>query len=118
RMAERLKLSKGWLSKMLRVAALPDTIVAAFASPGDVQLKGGYALAQALDDRTDAAVIGGEAKALVREQQQRRDKGLPPIPAADVLRRLIDAPKRGHEAKDRFVWTTPHGRVAVTAQTI
>lgn len=118
RMAERLKLSKGWLSKMLRVAALPDTIVAAFASPGDVQLKGGYALAQALDDRTDAAVIGGEAKALVREQQQRRDKGLPPIPAADVLRRLIDAPKRGQEAKDRFVWTTPHGRVAVTAQTI
>ncbi|KQM75804.1 chromosome partitioning protein ParB [Sphingomonas sp. Leaf22] len=118
RMADRLKLSKGWLSKMLRVAALPDPIVAAFASPGDVQLKGGYALAQALDDRADAAVIGGEAKVLAREQQHRREKGLPPIPAADVLRRLIDAPKRGQEAKDRFVWTTPHGRVAVTAQTI
>ncbi|KQN90372.1 chromosome partitioning protein ParB [Sphingomonas sp. Leaf67] len=118
RMADRLKLSKGWLSKMLRVAALPDPIVAAFASPGDVQLKGGYALAQALDDRADAAVIGGEAKVLAREQQHRRDKGLPPIATADVLRRLIDAPKRGKETKDRFVWTTPHGRVAVTAQTI
>jgi ParB family chromosome partitioning protein len=32
RMAERLKLSKGWLSKMLKVAALPDDVVAAFAS--------------------------------------------------------------------------------------
>ena len=32
RMAERLKLSKGWLSKMLTVAQIPDGIIAAFAS--------------------------------------------------------------------------------------
>ena len=37
RMAERLKLSKGWLSKMLKVASLPDDIIEAFASPADVQ---------------------------------------------------------------------------------
>ncbi|MEG8058703.1 ParB/RepB/Spo0J family partition protein [Sphingomonas sp. 22L2VL55-3] len=32
RMAERLKVSKGWLSKMVKVAQIPDTVIAAFAS--------------------------------------------------------------------------------------
>ena len=45
RMAERLNLSKGWLSKMLTVAALPDWAVAAYASPADIQLKVCYQLA-------------------------------------------------------------------------
>jgi len=38
RMAERLRLSKGWLSKMLAVANIPDWAVDAFASPADIQL--------------------------------------------------------------------------------
>jgi ParB family transcriptional regulator, chromosome partitioning protein len=50
RMAERLKLSKGWLSKMLKVAAIPDPVIAAYASPGDIALATAYPLAQALDD--------------------------------------------------------------------
>lgn len=118
RMAERLKLSKGWLSKMLRVAALPDAVIAAFASPAEVQLKGGYALAQALDDRADAAIIAGEAKVIVREQRVARDKGLPPLPAADVLRRLLDAPSRGREQAAPYVWTAPSGRPGLSVQTV
>lgn len=111
RMAERLKVSKGWLSKMIKVAALPDAVVAAFASPGDVQLKPAYALAQAMDDKTKAPAILREANALRREQATRRQAGSPALPPTDVLSRLlaasvVDAPARG----ELFSWTTTHGR--------
>ncbi|PZR42867.1 MAG: chromosome partitioning protein ParB, partial [Stutzerimonas stutzeri] len=68
RMADRLKLSKGWLSKMLKVASIPDNIVEAFASPSDVQLKPAYELAQAMDDRSAAKRIATAARQLSREQ--------------------------------------------------
>ena len=42
RMAEWLKLSEGWLSKMLAVALMPDAVIRAFASPEDIQLKPVY----------------------------------------------------------------------------
>lgn len=117
RMAERLKLSKGWLSKMLRVAALPDAAIAAFASPAEVQLKGGYALAQALEDRVQAPLILAEAKILAREQAAARAKGDATLPAADVLKRLLDAPSRGDAKATPHFWTLPSsGRPAMTVQ--
>ncbi|WP_288414934.1 ParB/RepB/Spo0J family partition protein [uncultured Novosphingobium sp.] len=93
RMAERLKLSKGWLSKMLKVAALPEAVIAAFASPAEVQLKPGYALAQALDDKDKAVAIRKEAARLSREQTSRRDERRPALPAPDVLKALMAAPE-------------------------
>jgi ParB family chromosome partitioning protein len=118
RMAERLRLSKGWLSKMLRVAALPDTIISAFPSPAEVQLKGGYTLAQALDDRNAAAAITAEAKILARLQKQRREDALPPLPAPEVLRRLLDAPHREKTPVTPFVWTSSVGRPGLTVQSV
>ncbi|WP_230771878.1 ParB/RepB/Spo0J family partition protein [Sphingomonas sp. Leaf4] len=118
RMAERLKLSKGWLSKMLKVAALPDAIVAAFASPAEVQLKPGYALAQALDDPAASAAITAEAKHLVEEQAALREDGLPPLPASEVLRCLLAAPHRHIAAPVPIVCTTPHGRTALSVQSV
>jgi len=91
RMAERLKLSKGWLSKMLKVATLPDTVVAAFPSPADVQLKPAYALAQALDDRAGSPAIRKEAARIAREQAARREEARPALPAADVVKTLLAA---------------------------
>lgn len=92
RMAERLKLSKGWLSKMLKVAALPDAVVAAFASPAEVQLKPAYVLAQALDDKDKAPAIRKEATRLAREQATRRESHRPALPSADVIKALMTAP--------------------------
>lgn len=109
RMAERLKLSKGWLSKMLKVAALPDAVVAAFASPADVQLKPAYPLAQAMDDKVAAAAILREAKVIAAQQA----KGA--IPAAAVIARLLAAPKaEAPPAPELFSWDGPHGRVALS----
>ncbi len=118
RMAERLKLSKGWLSKMLKVATIPDAVIAAFAAPSDVQLKPAYALAQALDDKEAARAIGATAKEIAREQARRREAGDLPCPAPEVLRRLIDAPKRqaGDEQPEPYRYATKYGRTALSVQ--
>ncbi len=119
RMAERLKLSKGWLSKMIKVAGIPDGVIAAFASPAEVQLKPGYALAQALDDKEAARAILAAARTIAKEQAARREAGQPPYPAAAVLRRLLDAPgAEGDGGPAPFVWTTPYGRPALSVQSV
>ncbi|WP_029623158.1 ParB/RepB/Spo0J family partition protein [Sphingomonas elodea] len=114
RMAERLKLSKGWLSKMIKVAGIPDAVIAAFASPADVQLKPAYPLAQALDDKAAAKAILAEAKALAKEQAERRAFGQAAVPAADVLRRLIAAPTGSSPRETLFFWSGPTGRTALS----
>lgn len=118
RMADRLKLSKGWLSKMLKVAALPETVVAAFASPNDIQLKPAYALAQALDNKAAASAILAKARALAREQKTRRDNALGLWSASEVMRQLMEAPRAddGGASAQTWTWTTTHGRPALTVQ--
>ncbi|ANI79534.1 MULTISPECIES: ParB/RepB/Spo0J family partition protein [Sphingobium] len=120
RMAERLKLSKGWLSKMIKVAGIPDDIIDAFPSPGDVQLKPAYPLAQALDDHSAATVIHAEAAQLATTQRERRAAGAPPIPAAEILKRLLDAPRAAvlQPKEEPFTWVTRYGRPALTVQSV
>ncbi|HKY83146.1 MAG TPA: ParB/RepB/Spo0J family partition protein [Sphingobium sp.] len=120
RMAERLKLSKGWLSKMIKVSGIPDAIIAAFASPADVQLKPAYALAQALDNAAALPAIEAEAARLASTQQERRAMDAPGIPAAEVLKRLLDAPQAAQSTPraEPFIWTTAHGRPALTVQSV
>ena len=116
RMAERLRVSKGWLSKMLKVASIPDSVVAAFASPADIQLKPGYALAQALDQHEKAIVQA--AKAIARKQAALRDSNAPLLPAADVLKQLLDATRSAAGSKtELFSWTSGLGRVGLSVQT-
>jgi ParB family transcriptional regulator, chromosome partitioning protein len=127
RMAERLNISKGWLSKMVKVAGLPDAVLDAFASLSDVQLKPTYPLAQALDDPAKAKAIVAMGRVIAGEQAARRDDGHPPLPAADVLRRLLDAPHRAapdkpepyvaHSRYQRPILTvTSAGRQGVTVK--
>ena len=122
RMAERLKLSKGWLSKMLKVAALPDEVVAAFASPADIALKPAYPLAQAVDDRAQAGAIITEARSIARLQARRREAEQPPLPAATVIARLLAAARAGNgeagaSEKDRIYEGLP-GRPAVSVRSV
>ncbi|MEJ7935445.1 ParB/RepB/Spo0J family partition protein [Sphingobium sp. AN558] len=120
RMAERLKLSKGWLSKMIKVAGIHDGIIAAFASPADIQLKPAYALAQALDDSEGAKAIYATANALALEQRDRRFSGRPALPAADVLKRLLDAPRAAREEArpEPYVYVSRYGRPALSVQSV
>ncbi|MXP27044.1 ParB/RepB/Spo0J family partition protein [Altererythrobacter indicus] len=116
RMAERLKLSKGWLSKMLKVANIPDAIIDAFASPADVQLKPAYPLAQALDDKDASRAIRSEAGRLAKLQATRKAAGDAPIAAPDVIRRLLAAGANPRSTPDKLTIDGNHGRPAVTVQ--
>lgn len=121
RMAERLKLSKGWLSKMLKVAAIPDTVIAAFASPAEVQLKSGYTLAQAMQDAGEARTITRMAGQIAMEQAARREAGQPPFPPADVLRRLLGASKMlaGEDrVPEPYRYANRYGRDVLSIQSI
>jgi ParB family chromosome partitioning protein len=118
RMAERLRVSKGWLSKMIKVAAIPDEVVAAFPSPADLRLKSSYPLAQALDVPGTAGLILDEARILAREQATRAATNEPPLPAADVLRRLLGAPadRSGVTPPAAYVHASRYGRPILTIQ--
>ncbi len=122
RMAERLNLSKGWLSKMLTVAALPDWAVKAFADPTDIQLKAAYPLAQKIitltaketrDVAMEKAMIA-TAKRLSTEQARRRSRGEEPIAAAEVITALMHPDRDGKEPAVLFVGDSAHGRLALS----
>lgn len=116
RMAERLKLSEGWLSKMLKVATLPDEVISAFGSPDDVQLKPAYALYQALREKEAGKAIVAAAKKLSKEQLERRSAGLPSFPAQDVFRRLMAAPRAADEKPAPYTAESSYGRKMLTVQ--
>ena len=112
RMAERLALSKSWLSKMIRVSALPDQLLAAFGSPSDLHLKPAYTLAQKLDGPTGPIIIA-TAIQIARAQLARRTDGLAPYPAAEVLRQLNEASSPAPEQSAEL--RGPTGRLALSA---
>jgi ParB family chromosome partitioning protein len=116
RMAERLKLSKGWLSKMIRVAGLSDEIIAAFASAADVKLKPAYALALAMDEAGADRAIAAMARHIAGEQEAAREAGAPPLPAADVLRRLLGAPHSHIEKPTPYFAANRYGRTILSVQ--
>ncbi len=91
RMAERLKLSKGWLSKMLKVAALPDRIIAAFPDLSEFALREAYKLAQAMDDPNRSRAILAEAVRSANENNQRLKDGLPCLGGPAIVKRLMMA---------------------------
>jgi ParB family chromosome partitioning protein len=117
RMAERLRLSKGWLSKMLTVASLPDWTVAAFASPAEIQLKSCYPLAQRIAAEADGFVLQAmqdTAERLVQRQDSRRIAQQPGIPAAEVVQELLHAHEAGKPEEVLFASDSAHGRRALT----
>lgn len=91
RMAERLRLNESWLSRILKVATLPDSVAAAFASLHDIPLKPAYALAVWMTrapHRRDMAMA--RAHKIIRAQEDRQLRGLQPFGRADVIRQLMN----------------------------
>jgi ParB family transcriptional regulator, chromosome partitioning protein len=124
RMADRLRLSKGWLSKMLTVATVPDAVLAAFDDLATVSLAALYSVATMLSKADAAKAIAQRAVTIAAEQGQRRNAGLGPIAAPEVIRLLKSAvlPARKQfqpfEAKSRYglamLSVTASGRLGVT----
>lgn len=110
RMAERLRVSKGWLSKMLKVAGLPDDVTAAFGSLADIQLKPAYNLALALDDQKRRHAIIQAATELASEQARRRVAGELPLEPGVVFRELMAARSSTARPETSLVFTSALGR--------
>ncbi|WP_165768529.1 ParB/RepB/Spo0J family partition protein [Sandarakinorhabdus cyanobacteriorum] len=88
RMAARLRISKGWLSKMLTVADVPDTILEAFENVEKVSLAGLYPVARLLYDPATARAVVEEAARIATENGNRSWDKAKPIPEPEVIRRL------------------------------
>jgi len=97
RMAERLQVSRSWLSRYLELAKLPDWVVAAFGSAHVIGISHAAKLAPLLRAPLTRKQIQANAEALGAEQGFRRSVGKPLVGAAQVLTRLIELKKQAPE---------------------
>lgn len=88
RMAQRLAIEREQLARMIRIADLPDAVVAAFSDPADLTLDPAFVLAQALDGE-DRPRILATAQQIARAQAARRADREPPYSAREVLAQLL-----------------------------
>jgi ParB family transcriptional regulator, chromosome partitioning protein len=91
KMAERLNISKGLLSKMIAFASINAKIMAAFAEPGELSLRQGYALAQATSSSSAEARASRAAAAIVKENIALVEAGKGALATAPALARLLTA---------------------------
>jgi len=117
RMAERLRLSKGWLSKLLTMATLPDVVVSAFGDSNTITIRGGYELAARCSDDTLNHGILREAARIAAAQQQQVTAGGTLIDPTIVLRRLmtVDVARVGTRGESVLV-SGADGKAAMTLQ--
>ena len=89
RMADRLNVSESWLSRMLKVAQLPDAVIQLFADLAELSMRAAYPLAVFCAD-TDKRRIALNRVHEIEDEQQRRDKtGAAPLGAAEIIRQLL-----------------------------
>jgi ParB family chromosome partitioning protein len=90
-MAERLEVSRSWLSRYLELARLPADIVEAFASPHAIGISHAAILAPLLriDDQRDRIVA--EGRRLAAERAELVGRGEPLLTPAGVMQRLTNA---------------------------
>jgi ParB family chromosome partitioning protein len=119
RMAERLKLSKGWLSKMLKAATIPEAILGAFADWRELTLNPAYKLALTLEDAARLQTITAEAKAIAAENARSAAQDVPALPGPQVLHRLLTAttqPPLPQGRHLRMEVNGPHGRAILAVK--
>lgn len=86
-MAEHLKLSKSWLSRLLDVARLPDEVVAAFSDTHDITVRVARDLKPLAGDPKALARMQDEAR---RIEEERTDAGTK-LSGPEVAKRLVKA---------------------------
>ncbi len=82
KMAERLNISKGLLSKMIAFANISDKIMVAFAVPGELSLRQGYSLAQAVSTPAAETRASRAAGGIVKENAAHVEAGKGALPDA------------------------------------
>ncbi|HQT90033.1 MAG TPA: ParB/RepB/Spo0J family partition protein [Acidiphilium sp.] len=91
KMAERLNISKGLLSKMIAFANVREEIMGAFSAVGEISLRQGYALAQATSDENSLTRALYEARRIAEENEALIQAGKGGLPTAAVITRILNA---------------------------
>ncbi|WOE75567.1 ParB/RepB/Spo0J family partition protein [Alterisphingorhabdus coralli] len=118
RMAERLKISKGWLSKMLKVATLPDDLLTCFPDWQGLALNPAYKLAQALDDAKTGPLVRNNiatVKATLKEMRD-QDEPLPDAAAIIAMLHKSDSALSPAPAFEPVSFASKMGRLALSIQ--
>lgn len=108
-MAERLEVSKSWLSRYLELARLPAEVISSFGSPHVIGVSHSAVLAPILRKDSSRPLMINEATKIAQEQQERSSAGMPPLPPAAVTERLLAASTPSKPGRQNAV---PSERVA------
>ena len=120
-MAERLEVSKSWLSRYLELARLPAEVVAAFATPHAIGISHAAILAPLLRADDQRGRIIAEAGRLAGERAELVARGESPPSPAGILQRLTAAARtptmarRAAGSKEHVV-RSPEGAVVARGQ--
>lgn len=91
RLAERVKISKSTLARYIGLTEIPQSIVGAFASPMDLQVRHGDKLLPALRNPSLRPQMEEAAKQIAAEQSFRQSGDEEPISGPQVIARLLKA---------------------------
>lgn len=98
RMAAALGMSNSHLNRLLALADLPDSVIAAFGREQDLRVRHAEVLAPLLRRDPFRTLLLREAARVDREQQELSAAGMPLLPAPLVLARLRRAAERDPSA--------------------
>ncbi len=102
KMAERVKLSKSSLARYIGLTEIPQSIVSAFNSPMDLQVRHGDKLLPLVRNPASLAKMEEAALHISNEQSFRQSGDEEPISGAEVVARLVQATtssRRGRSQK-------------------
>ena len=116
RMAERLQVSRSWLSRYLELAKLPPPVMGAYGTPHALGISHAARLAPLLRTPVAQRQMLQTAEAIAAEQRAKVDEGKPYISPAEVTRRLIDLPRAPRRAPQRAEAKDAQGRVIARAE--
>jgi len=94
KMADRLEVSKAWLSRFIYLADLPEAIVNAYASIFDIKEAHARKLKPLLDDRKLKPRLVEKAQSLIAEQATLKASDKEALTGAQVVSELVSASKR------------------------
>lgn len=88
RMADRLEVTKSWLSRYLDLARLPPEVIGAFGTPHAIGISHAAALAPKLRNPSVRDSLLEAARAIAAEQAALKDEGKRLLPPSAVVARL------------------------------
>ena len=117
RMADRLQVTKSWLSRYLELARLPADVLACFASPHAIGISHAAAIAPLLNHPQSRSRLLAEVASVADEQRAKREAGAAMLQAAAVVARLTQSgrPKAKSAAKEE-VFRDSDGKIFLKAR--